>query len=189
MHSYITNFITGEKWMGLEILNAKHIQLTDDEVRQIVEIEQHPEVSRWLTIYVDNDAEREFQSYKRFFRDLCKKRDVEVLIAKYDGRVAGFLALWRLEEYMEHVASVGISVHPDCWRKGVATGLIRSAIELAREKGFKRLEIETVAENLGMRRAAERMGFKLEGIRPKRLLKGGTYYDEAAYFLLLDDAS
>lgn len=175
--------------MGLEILNAKHFSLTDNEVRQIVEIEQHPEVGRWLTIYVDDDTEREFQSYKRFFRNIRKKKDVEVLIAKYDRRVAGFLALWRLEEYMRHVGSVGISVHPDYWRKGVATELIRSAIELAGKKGFKRLEIETVAQNLGMRRVAKKTGFKLEGIRPKRLLKDGIYCDEAAYFMLLDDTT
>lgn len=47
--------------MGLEIVDAKEIHLKDDEVRQIVEIESHPEVRRWLTIYVDDDFEREFR--------------------------------------------------------------------------------------------------------------------------------
>lgn len=174
--------------MGLEIFNAKQIPLTDEEVRAIVEIEHHPEVRRWLTIYVEDDFERELQGYRRFFRSLPKERDAEVLIAKYDGCIVGFLALWRLEEYMGHVASIGISVHPDCWRKGVASRLISSAIELAREKGFKRLEIETLAENSAMRRAAERMGFKYEGIRMKRIRKDGAYHDEVLYFLLLDEA-
>ena len=174
--------------MGLEIFNAKQIPLRDDEVRQIVEIESHIEVRRWLTIYVDDDAEREFQSYRRFFRSLRKDKEVEVLVAKYDGRVVGFLALWRLEEYMEHVASVGISVHPDYWGKGVATRLISSAIELAREKGFKRIEIETLAENFAMRGVAEKLGFKFEGVRVKRIRKDESYYDEVLYFLLLDDA-
>ena len=174
--------------MGLEIFNAKQTPLSDDEVRSVVEIEQHSEVRRWLTIYVDDDFEKEFQSYRRFFRSLPKEKEVEVLVAKYDGRVAGFLALWRLEEYMEHVASIGISVHPDFWGKGVATRLIRSAIELARERGFKRLEVESLAENLAMRRTAEKLGFKLEGTRVKRIRKDGSYHDEVAYFLFLDDA-
>lgn len=173
--------------LGLEIVNAKETHVNDDLVRQIVEIEDHPAVRRWLTIFVDDDFEAEFQGYRRFFGGLRENRDVEVLIAKYDGRVVGFLVLWRLEAYMEHVASVGISVHPDDWGKGVATRLIGSAVELAREKGFKRLEIETLAENLGMRRAAEKLGFKYEGVRLKRIWKDGAYHDEVLYSLLLDN--
>lgn len=86
---------------------------------------------------------------------------------------------------MEHVASVGISVHPDYWGKGIAARLIKSAIELAKEKGFKRLEIETLAENAAMRHVAEKLGFKLESLRKNRIKKDGSYRDEAAYFLLL----
>lgn len=69
--------------------------------------------------------------------------------------------------------------------KGVATHLIRSAVELAREKGFKRLEVETLAENVAMRRAAEKLGFKYEGLRVKRIWKDGAYHDEVSYYLLV----
>ena len=171
--------------MGLEILNAKETPLKDDDVRSIVEIERHPKVREWLTEYVDPDPEKEFQAYRKFFRSLPRNKRVEILIARYDGGVAGFLALWRRGIYMEHVASIGISVHPDYRGKGIAAQLVKSAIALARAKGFKRLEIETLAENTPMRRVAERLGFKLECVRSDRFYKDGSYRDEACYFLLL----
>jgi len=171
--------------LRLEIVNAKETPPNDNEIRSIVKIEFNPKVREWLTINVSKNFEKEFKAYKKFFKNLPKNRKAEILLAKYDGHVIGFLALWRLERYMEHVASLGLSVHPDYWGKGVATQLIKSAISLAGEKGLKRLEIETLAENHGMRRAAEKTGFKLECIRKDRILKDALYHDEASYFLLL----
>jgi RimJ/RimL family protein N-acetyltransferase len=168
-----------------EIINAKQTSLSDDEIKSIVEIDAHPNVKQWLIIYVDEDFEKEFQSYKQFFKNLPEESDAEVLVAKYDGNIAGFLVLWRLEDYMKHVASVGISVHPNFWGKGIANSLMNAAINLAEEKGYKRLEVETLAENVAMRRTAEKAGFKLEGTRTKRVFKNGSYHDEVAYYLLL----
>jgi len=171
--------------LNLEIFNAKQTSLTDADVRSIVEIECHPKVRKWLTEYIGDNIEKEFRDYRRFFRHLPKNTRVNVLIAKMDGKIVGFLALRRLGISMEHVGSIGISVHPDHWGKGIAIHLIESAIELAKEKGLKRLEIETLAENTAMRHAAEKLGFILEGIRKNRIHKDGTYHDEAAYFLLI----
>jgi len=173
------------KGLRLEISNARRSPPTEDEIRGIIEIEHRPEVQKWLTEYVGPDPEKEFQSYQRFFRNLPKNKRVEVLIAKSDGRPAGFLALWRLGRYMKHVASLGLSIHPDYWGAGIATELVESAIETAKEKGFKRLEIETLAENTAMRRVAEKTGFKLECVRRRRIWKDGAYHDESAYSLLL----
>lgn len=171
--------------MRPEIFNAKQVPLRDEDVRSIVEIECHPKVREWLIEYVDGNIEKEFQAYKRFFRTLPKNTRADILVAKCDGRVVGFLGLWRLGRYMEHVASLGVSVHPSYWEKGVATQLIKSAIELAKEKGFRRLEIETLSENTAMRHVAEKLGFKIESIRKNRIQKDGSYHDEASYFLLL----
>ena len=169
------------------IVNARETPMRDDEIRQIVEIESHPEVKQWLIIDSDEDFEKELRGYRQFLAGLRDNKDAEVLIAKIDERVVGFLVLWRLEKYMAHVASIGISVHPDIWGKGVAKNLMEAAIKLAREKGFKRLEIETMAENVAMRKAAERMGFTYEGVRVNRIWKNGVYHDEVLYYLLLDD--
>ncbi len=171
--------------MRLEIVDAKEQRPTADEIRDIVEIELHPKVKEWLTIYVDSNPRRAIHSYRRFFKRLPKSGKVDVLLAKRGGKVVGFLALWRLGRYMRHVASVGISVHPDYWGKGVATRLMKTAIVHAKKDGVSRLEIETLSKNAGMRCLAKKAGFKLERIRKKRIFKDGKYHDEATYYMLL----
>jgi len=174
--------------LNLEISDAKEEILKDDEIRSVAEIECHKKVREWLIEYVDGSVEKEFLAYRGFFRTLPENERAEILVAKNGGRVVGFLGLWKMGRYMEHVASIGISVHPDYWGNGIATSLIEAAIRLAKEKGFARLEIETLSDNAAMRHVAEKLGFKLESIRKYRVQKDGEYHDEAAYFMLLGDA-
>lgn len=171
--------------MSIEIFNAKQIHLTDEEIKSIVEIECNPRVQEWLYEYSILDIEKEFLDYKKFFRKLPKKKEVDILVARCNGRIVGFLGLWRLGTYMEHVATIGISVHPNYWRKGVATKLIKSAIKLAQEKKLRRLEVETLSENAPMRLLIEKLGFKLESLRKNRIKKGESYLHEAVYYMLL----
>ena len=169
----------------LEIMNANKASLSEEDVRSVVEIECHPKVQEWVYEYVDADSQKELREYQEFFRKLPENRRAEILVAKYDGYVVGFLGLWRRGVYMEHVASIGISVHPEYWGRGIATELIKAAIELAMGKGLRRLEAETLSANTAMRHVVEKLGFTLECVRKNRVLKGGSYHDEVAYFLLL----
>lgn len=171
--------------MKLEIVNAKLSPLKDEDVKAIVDIELHPAVRRWLVDYAYEDYAKEFEDYKRFFREVRGNDEVEVLIAKADDRIVGFLALWRMDDYEEHVRSIGVSVHPDYWGKGVATRLVKEAIELAREIGAKRLVIETLEENVAMRRVAEKLSFRLEFVRKNKVFKGGSRHNEYVYSLYL----
>ncbi|MCS7120021.1 MAG: GNAT family protein [Nitrososphaerota archaeon] len=171
--------------MKFEIFNAKEVRLTNEDIRDIVEIECHPKVREWLFEYVGS-IDKEFQAYKRFFRRLKKNKRAEILVAKSKDRVVGFLGLWRLGRFMEHVATIGVSVHPDYWGNGIATKLVESAIALAEKEGIVRLEIETLADNKAMRHVAEKLGFKLESIRKLRVQKEGKYHDEASYYMLLN---
>jgi len=171
--------------LRFEISDAKQTPLKNEDIKAIVEIECHPKVREWLIEYVDGNIEKEFKAYKRFFRDLPKNNRAELLIAKHNGCVVGFLGLWRLGRYMEHVAGIGISVHPDYWGNGIATQLIESAVDIAKNKGLRRLEIETLSENTAMRHVAEKLGFILESIRKDRIQKDVSYHDEASYLMLL----
>lgn len=171
--------------MKLEIFNVKLKPLKDEDVKAIVRIECHPMVRRWLVDYADEDFEKELEEYRRFFHELQSNYKVEVLVAKLDDRVVGFLALWRMDEGVENITSIGISVHPDHWNRGIATSLIREAIKLAKEKGVKKLIIETLEENSAMKHVAEKLGFKLETIRKGKIFKDGVYYDEDVYSLQL----
>ncbi|MBS7635074.1 GNAT family N-acetyltransferase [Candidatus Bathyarchaeota archaeon] len=169
--------------MRFEIVNAKQTPLRDEDVKSIVEIERHPMVKKWLIDYADEDFEKELEEYKKFFTDLQNNNLADVLIAKHEGRAIGFLALWRINEESGKAASIGISVHPDYWRKGIATSLVKESIRLAKGRGIGKLIIETLEENSAMKHVAEKIGFKLEGVR--RILKDGTYHNEDVYVLNL----
>ncbi|MEM2273315.1 MAG: GNAT family protein [Candidatus Bathyarchaeia archaeon] len=170
---------------NLEIVNVKLSPLSDEDIRAIVEIERHPAVRRWLTDYGDEDFEEELEGYRRFFRNLGRNDKVEVLVARIGGRIIGFLALWRMENYEEHVRSIGISVHPDYWGRGIATTLVKEAIKLSKRIGVKKVIIETLEENYAMRRVAEKTGFKIEDIKRNNILKDRKYHDEMVYSLKL----
>lgn len=171
--------------MKLEIINAKLSPLKDEDVRAIVDIECHPAVRKWLVEYADEEYEKELEEYRRFFSELKNNDRVEVLVARIDGRIVGFLALWRINEDAERTTSIGLSVHPEYWGRGIATNLIKEAIKLAREKGVKKLIIETLEENSAMKHVAEKLGFKLETIRKGKIFKDGAYHDEDVYSLRL----
>lgn len=171
--------------LNLEIFDAKKHPLNDQEILKIVEIECHPEVEKWLYEYEKQEFREELDGYREFFKDLPRNDKVDAIIAKSDGNIIGFLCLWRRGVYMEHVASIGISVHPCYWGKGVATQLVKFGIELSRAKGLERLEVETLSNNVGMKRVAEGLGFKLESVREKRIQKNGSYFDEVLYVMLL----
>lgn len=174
-----------ENMLNLEILNAKQMRLTESDIRSIVDLECHPKVQEWLYEYVNPNTQKELRDYQEFFRKLPKNGKVDILIAKCNGRIIGFLGLWKLGVYMEHVASIGVSVHPDYWGRGVATHLIKSAIAVARDKGIRRLEIETLADNAAMRHVSERLGFKQESLRKERVHKDGSFHDEVSYSILI----
>lgn len=169
--------------MRFEIINAKQTPLRDEDVKSIVEIERHPMVKKWLIDYADEDFEKELEEYRRFFMDIRNNNLVDVLVAKHEGRAIGFLALWRINEEPERSASIGISVHPDYWGRGVATNLIRESIRLAKEKKIGKLIIETLEENNAMKHVAEKIGFKFESVR--MILKDGAYHNEDVYVLNL----
>lgn len=173
--------------MTLEILNAEKISVTDEEVREVAELMIHPEIRKTDIDYRHHskDLETMFQRLKDFFRRLPNDENQLCLLAKTDGKVVGFLGIHRFSEPKAHVGDVGIMVYPDHQHKGIGTKLLKAGIKLAREKGFKRLEADTLATNRAMRRTAEKAGFQLEGIRKKNLNMRGKLEDEALYALLL----
>jgi len=172
--------------MTLRIINAKETKLTGKDFRELAEIEEHPDVARWDTPFYGGDVERTTTAFKEYFQNLSKSQD-ECLVAKLDGKVVGFAGIHRLKGEageMAHVGEVGIAVHPDFQRRGIGTKLLKECVSLAARQGFKRLEADTLAHNMAMRRILEKVGFKLEGVRQERIRRGKEYHDEACYAII-----
>jgi len=77
-----------------------------------------------------------------------------------------------------HRVDLGWGIHPDYQKKGVGTKLLRTALQFAKKKGFKRAEAEMAIKNKGSVKLAKKLGFKIEGTKKKALLTDdGKYID------------
>jgi len=173
--------------MTLEILDVEKISMSDKVIFSVAEMETHPEIRKWDTDYArhSDNLETNIRAFRRFFKQIPKDKNQLCLLAKLDDNIVGFLGIHRFDEPKNHVGDVGIMVHPGHQRKGIGTKLLKAGIKLAREKGFKRLEADTLADNRAMRRIAEKAGFQLEGIRRKAINMHSHLKDTALYAILL----
>ena len=171
--------------MTLEIINTRQQKLTDSDIRAVAEIEEHPEVGKWDIPAFGGDVEKAFAGFKKWLDTVSGN---EFLVAKLDGHVVGFATIHRIEGEigeMSHVGEISIAVHPDFQRKGIGTELLRSSVNLAKVRRFERLEADILANNKVTAGLLKKSGFKLEGMRKKRVKRNGEYYDEACYVLLI----
>ena len=164
--------------MNLEISNAKEVRLTDDDIRMLAEIEEHPDVRKWASHAYGGSIERMYAWFKESLSKLPDSGD-EFLMARVDGRVVGFAGIHRLCGNMSHVGEVGIMVHPKHQNKGIGAALLEACIRIARKRDFERLEADTLAQNKAMMRIAGKAGFTLEGIRRGRIKRGENCFDKA----------
>ncbi len=167
--------------MVLEILNMDENSLTKDEVRKITEILVHPEVLELDSDYPNHqDFDYLYVEFLKSYEDRERGRHVGI-VARLDGVPVGFLGIHRQGSTRGHVGDVGIAVHPDHWRKGVGSAMLLAGIDIAENIGLTRLEADTLAKNVGMRKLAEKTGFTLEGIRRKAVNMYGNLVDVALY--------
>ncbi|GAB4489652.1 MAG: ribosomal protein S18-alanine N-acetyltransferase [Thermodesulfovibrionales bacterium] len=112
-----------------------------------------------------------------FFNETKKERSI-ALVARKDDAVAGYIcANYVLDE--GHI--LDLAVHPDYRRQGVATLLIREALERLKRAGCGTVFLDVRASNLAARTMYEKIGFRLCGTRKNYYQKP----DEDATLLVL----
>lgn len=171
--------------MSFQIVDVKRHPLDDETVWVLAEIETHPKVIEWNIDIHTKDISKMYLLFKEFFARLPSDENQIFLVGKLNGKVIGFVGVHRKSKRLKHVGVVGIAVHPDYWRRGFGTRLLKAGIERTRREGFMRLEADTLLENKAMIRIAEKLGFKLEGVRKMRIKMNKGYKDEALLGLLL----
>ncbi|MCI4066484.1 GNAT family N-acetyltransferase [Micromonospora sp. R77] len=101
-----------------------------------------------------------------------------------DGGLAGEALLWGMDLH-NRTAHVGISLRPAFRGQQLGTDAVRVLCHYGFVvRGLHRLQVETLAENVAMRRAAERAGFVAEGTLRLSAWAHGTYADEVILGLL-----
>ena len=104
-----------------------------------------------------------------------------------DDELAGEALLWGIDLH-NRAAHIGISLRPAFRGGGLSTDIVRVLCHYGfMVRGLHRLQIDTLADNAAMIRAATRAGFVREGILRRAAWASGDFVDEVILGLLAAD--
>jgi [ribosomal protein S18]-alanine N-acetyltransferase len=96
------------------------------------------------------------------FRNLLRRRDADLVVAEYDGAVAGYAASW----YVLDQAELGNVAVAAPWRgRGIGAQLVTAALAHAAQRGVREIFLEVRPSNPTAQRLYERFGFRQVGRR------------------------
>jgi RimJ/RimL family protein N-acetyltransferase len=94
------------------------------------------------------------------------------------GELAGAATLWGVDNH-NRVAHAGLSLRPSFRGRGLGTDIVRVLCRYGFEvRGMHRMQVETLASNAAMIRAATRAGFTREGTLRQAAWVTGAFEDE-----------
>lgn len=95
-----------------------------------------------------------------------------------DNELAGEALLWAIDLH-NRTAHIGISLRPAFRGRGLGTDVVRVLCHYGFVvRGLHRLQVDTLAENAAMIRAATQAGFVLEGTLRRAAWVSGAFADE-----------
>ena len=110
-----------------------------------------------------------------------------VVVLAEDDRLAGEAVLWGIDLH-NRLAHVGLSLLPELRGRGLGVDVVRVMCHYGfAVRGLHRLQIETLADNEAMLRAATRAGFIREGVLRRAAWVDGAFLDEVILGLLVDE--
>jgi RimJ/RimL family protein N-acetyltransferase len=101
--------------------------------------------------------------------------------------LAGEAVLWGIDSH-NRTAHVGLSLRPSFRGRGLSTDIVRALCVYGFDvRGLHRLQVDTLADNAAMIRAAERAGFTQDGRCREAAWIAGSFVDEVLLGLLESD--
>ena len=125
-------------------------RMTLDDLEQVLEIDRASFTYPW--------PERSF----RF--ELENNPASRAWVAEENGKVVGMIITWLMVDEV-HIAT--IATHPQVRRQGVASGLLRYALDYMRDEGAVSSFLEVRESNLAAQELYRRFGFEETGRRPR----------------------
>ena len=152
----------------------------EDDVPAVTRICRDPEIARFTRIpspYAERDA-----------REFLARHDAEELGFAIAGRGGELLGAIGLRDDGELRGEFGYWVAPEARGQGVASRALRLFAEWAlRDAGLARVQLYTHVENPASQRAAERAGFRREGVLRSYMLLRGRRFDAVLFGLVPED--
>ncbi|MEL3945335.1 MULTISPECIES: GNAT family N-acetyltransferase [Streptomyces] len=103
------------------------------------------------------------------------------------GTLVGSAELWHIDHH-NRSAHIGVTLLPSSRGKGYGTDVVAVLCHYAfTVRGLRRVQIETLADNAAMLRAAERNGFVREGVLRSSAWVMGEFLDEVLLGLLAEE--
>ena len=102
---------------------------------------------------------------ERRFNDMVLGRDRHlgrILVVRADGEVRGFLAY---QLVLDCATIHDVAIHPACRRRGLATALMKTAIDEMRSRGAVRCELEVRVSNVSAIALYDVFNFTRDGAR------------------------
>ncbi|RKS07103.1 RimJ/RimL family protein N-acetyltransferase [Nocardiopsis sp. Huas11] len=103
------------------------------------------------------------------------------------GTLVGTANLWGIDNHSRS-AHIGLGLLPSCRGEGYGSDVVAVLCYYGfTVRGMRRLQIETLADNTAMLRAAERNGFVREGVTRSSAWVLGEFLDEVILGLLAEE--
>ncbi len=114
-----------------------------EDVPRVLEIERQSFAMAWTP--------------EMFYKEISEDQDSEPLVALLDGQVLAYAIVWIVGPRL-HLAN--IAVDPAFHRRGIGSALLGALFEIARDRGFGRVSLETRVSNRAAISLFRRMGFR-----------------------------
>lgn len=108
------------------------------------------------------DAERRAQKFK----EAIKENKEETAVLLLDNKVVGFITLGknRDKDYGPDTGEIwGIYLHPDYYNQGLGSELIQWGIKELKKRGYKKITLWVLKNNVSSRKFYEKNGFRIDG--------------------------
>lgn len=156
--------------LKFERVKAKHL-------KRLNEIVNDPDVARYLTV----PTPCPMRSTVAWYRHNREMKNFWWAI-RCDGQIVGSVNLLRRgregHPKLGHVVSVGLAIDRPWWGRGIGRRTLAFARRMARAEGFRRFEIDVIADNRRAVRLYRRFGFVAEGRRRRYIRIGRRYHDD-----------
>lgn len=122
----------------------------------------------------------DLDEFKPVVKELLAKEVLYIFL--YKQKAVGMFKLVPLTYRNSHVVYLGgLAIDPALSGKGLGEEMLREIISLAKEKGFKRIELSVATINERAIRLYEKVGFEKEGVLRNFtcLMKENKFLDEA----------
>ena len=107
-----------------------------------------------------------------------ERGEVINLVADIDGKIVanGEVSRGRYKDTRHH-GHLALTLISKYRGQGLGRRMIGTFVRESRRAGLRSLEVEFLEENDNAKRAYEKVGFKQAGIIPRKIFRGGKYFD------------